>query len=474
MPVILEIVDNKKLFESLRHPPVILNDLKCNTEIERQAVQEMLFLRFQGTDTVSIVPSCRCGATKSEDLIGECCHICGTKVESVFDESVEPQVWFRSPKGCAPLINLSVLNLLRARFKVSGFNVIQWLIDRQYRPTAKKPLIMAKIEAEIPRGYNEFYENFDRIISYLFSLRAFKTKNPTGRDDLQTLLDMLKKQGVNIFSDHIPVPNKSVFVIEGTNVGVYGDMNVVMAMDAIQSMVSIDTDFYDQRTVVKMNRAIKAIIQMTDFFQNYLKYAGKKPGEFRKHIYATRASYTFRTVITPLTGIHHYREMRPSWGATVGVFRQDLLNHLFKMGYCYNDALAKINAAIYKCDKVIEGILEGIFEEGRMRGGLTMVAQRNPSLLQGSIQDNNALDFKRDPEDTTSAVSILNCVLWNADFDGDELNFERPLDNQTSDSLYPLQPHFSVLDMNKPLGVSDAIALPKPVVETLSLFLQPV
>lgn len=474
MPVILAIEDNKKLFESLRNPPIILNDLKCNTEVERQAVQEMLFLRFQGTDTVSIVPSCRCGATKSEDLIGHVCHVCGSKVESVFEESVEPQVWFRSPKGCAPLINLTVLNLLRARFKVSGFNVIQWLIDRNYRPTAKRPLIINKIEADLPRGYNEFYENFDMIINYLFSLRAFKSKNPHGEDDLLKLLKMLKEQGLNIFSDYIPVPNKSVFVIEGTNVGVYGDLNVVMAMDAIQSMVSIDADFYDQRITVKINRAIKAMIQMTDFFQNYLKYAGKKPGEFRKHIYATRASYTFRTVITPLTGIHQYREMRPSWGATVGVFRQDLLNHLFKMGFSYNDALARISAAIYKLDPLIESILEGIFKEGRKNGGLTMVAQRNPSLLQGSVQDNMAPDFKRDPEDTTTAVSILNCVLWNADFDGDELNFLRPLDKKTSDALYPLQPHFSVLDMNRPLGVSDAIALPKPIVETMSLFLQPI
>lgn len=473
MPVILQVVDNKKLFESLRHTPVILNDLKCNTEIERQTVQEMLFLRFQGTDTVSIVPSCRCGATKSTDLIGHICSICGTKVESVFEESVEPQVWFRRPQGCAPLINLSVFNLLRSRFKVSGFNVIQWLIDKQYRPTAKKPPIMAKIEQDLPRGYNEFYENYDFIIDYLFSLRAFKSKDKN-RDDLFTLLQMLKAQGVSVFSDYIPVPNKSVFIIEGTNVGVYGDMNVVMAMDAIQSMVSIDTDFYDQRVSVKINRAVRAIVQMTDFFQNYLKYAGKKPGEFRKHVYASKVPYTFRTVITPLTGIHNYREMRPAWGATVGVFRQDLLNHLFKMGYTLNEALGKLSAAIYNCDKVIEGILEGIFEEGRKKGGMTMIAQRNPSLLQGSVQDNSALDFKRDPEDTTTAVSILNCVLWNADFDGDELNFARPLDNKTSEALYPLQPHFSVLDMNKPLGVSDAIALPKPVVETLSLFLQPV
>ena len=55
---------------------------------------------------------------------------------------------------------------------------------------------------------------------------------------------------------------------------------------------------------------------------------------------------------------------------------------------------------------------------------------------------------------------------------GDELNFTICPDNYTADSFYSLHPKFNILELTKPLQITNAITIPKPVVSTQSAWLE--
>ena len=59
----------------------------------------------------------------------------------------------------------------------------------------------------------------------------------------------------------------------------------------------------------------------------------------------------------------------------------------------------------------------------------------------------------------------------NNEFDGDALNFSIATDNKIADLWRPLQPHHNVFELNKPGKISSNILMPKPVVSTMSNFL---
>lgn len=50
----------------------------------------------------------------------------------------------------------------------------------------------------------------------------------------------------------------------------------------------------------------------------------------------------------------------------------------------------------------------------------------------------------------------------------DALNVSIALDQFMSDSWYPLEPKFNILNMSKPYEVSGNIAMPKPVISSIS------
>jgi hypothetical protein len=58
----------------------------------------------------------------------------------------------------------------------------------------------------------------------------------------------------------------------------------------------------------------------------------------------------------------------------------------------------------------------------------------------------------------------------NADFDGDEMNVSLAIDHRMAERWYGLSPHKNVFELTRPREVSGSIALPKPVVATISNF----
>lgn len=94
-----------------------------------------------------------------------------------------------------------------------------------------------------------------------------------------------------------------------------------------------------------------------------------------------------------------------------------------------------------------------------------------PSLLQGSAQRVRITKFKEDPEDHTISMSILIVKAFNADFDGDALNVSIAIDEFLAEKWNSLEPRFNIMQLTKPLEISNAISIPKPTIATMSEWL---
>jgi hypothetical protein len=464
MPVIQQLINFDRMIAQLQESPVIINDMSNVSEEEKASVRALITTRYS-SDMLSIMPSCECGETRGEYAIGTLCNSCHKPVKSVVSEDIEPIVWFRAPHGVAKLMSPIIWIMLDKRFKKSGFSVMQWLTDTTYKAKVKQPRVIDQLnELGIRGGYNYFVENFDRIMDVLFGIKDFQLKRGK-RDYLRELLQLNRD---SIFSNYLPLPNKALLVIEKTNVGIYVDMTIIDAIDAIETVVSIDNPMTEHSIRTKENRTAKTIAKLSSFYEEFTKTnLSSKAGVFRKHMFGSRTHFSFRAVITSLTDAHQYDEIHVPWGVGVAAFRPHLINRLLRRGYDHNQAIGFLYAHVEKYHPTIDEIFHEFIAESRDKG-LPCILQRNPSLLQGSAQLVRITKFKPDPTDHTVAISILIVRSMNADFDGDALNLSIAIDNEMADHWKALAPHRNVFVLNEPRKISDNIAIPKPVVSTMA------
>lgn len=465
MPVFQQLVNFDILRQQLTEPPVIVNDLLNDSEEEREKIRDIISSRYT-TGMISLVPSCRCGETKSETAIQMKCPKCGTLVRSTLEAEIEPTVWYRKPTGIASLISPIVITMIKTRLRKRGFNVFQWLIDTSYNPNTKKPALVTEIQKRgIKRGYNNFVTNFDEIMAQLLTIRELQVK----RNEVDYMMELITTKRDSIFTDYLPLPNKSLLVIEPNNTGVWVDPTIVEAINAIEMLISIDRDFEGQAmSRYKENRLAKAVLSLAEVYEGMISgIISGKGGLIRRHMMGTRVNFSFRGVITSITDPHSYNELHIPWGAACGVFRPMIVNKLMRRGYDLNSAIGLIFGHVHKYHPLLDEIFKELIHEAKGHR-IINITQRNPSLLPGSALRTGITKVKIDPKDTTISTSILTVISMNADYDGDALNFMLSLDNFMADAWYPLEPHFTIMEFTDPFENSGNMAKPKPVISSIS------
>jgi len=454
-------------FNRTRQEPVIINDFSETSDEDKKALNRLIYTKYSTDDLLSNMPHCECGKTFGKPLQGVACPNCHTLVESPMEQELEPIVWIRAPNGVHKLMNPIIWTMLNNKFKRSGFEIIRWICDTTYKPPSLRvPPVMDAVQSipGLQRGYNNFIENFDSIIAALFELRVFKPAK--GKiDPLQILLRDFRDC---VFSSYLPVPNRSLLVVEESHVGTYVDPIVTGAVDAIRTMASIDSAVSSHSIRTKENRTVKTIAQLAEFYDGlYRLTLAKKEGLMRKHVFAGRANFSFRAVISSLTDAHEYDELHIPWGIGVSLLRIHLLNKLFRLGWGLNQAIAFLNEHSQKYHPLLDQLFKELIAESPYKG-IPVIFQRNPSLERGSAQAKFITLVKTDPLDPTVSLSILAVVGYNADFDGDQLNGTMTLDLLTTEALQRLAPHMSTFDLNEPRKVSKNLSMPKPVVASIS------
>lgn len=488
MAIYEELLNFDADFDRLSKPPIIVNDLVGSSEEERELIKKTIFTYYE-SDTMSTVPSCDCGDVIGVYNVGVKCSNCFTECKLTADQTLESTLWMRAPHGVAKLINPVIWGMLNDHFKISGFELVRWIADSSYRPDVKTPKEFKIIEQNnIQRGYNYFVENFDNILDVLFSIKAVSKKKSN-----DALIRLIKENRTIIFSKHIPLPNRSILIVEGTSTSKYVDPLVVGAINAIQIITSVDSGVNEEsfkplyfneeeekaakKTVDDLsmrgreNRTIKAIHELSSFYTKYYSaaVAGKK-GLYRKQIFGTRSHFSFRAVISSITNKHRYTDIYIPWSVALAVFRIHLLNKLTKRGFNTNEAISKLNSAVQHYDELIDVLFDELINESPSKS-IPCILQRNPSLERGSAQLVGITKIKKSMNDPTISMSILIVRGMNADFDGDALNVTLCVDNYMAKELDDLAPHKSTFDLNKPYNVSANLSMPKTVVSTFSSWL---
>lgn len=416
--------------------PTIINDVPAFSEKDVEALNELIYKTYSG-DLLSNIPSCKCGELTGEynydenpDLAPTCSN-CFTKVKLYCEEELQALTWIRAPKGVRALMNPHVWNILCDKFKYGSLNTIHWICDPYYRPPlgASKGVIEFLEKLNIRRGFNNFIDNFDDIIEILMSVRLTPTSRNNHRHKVNFLQRFLKENRKKIFSSHIPVPHNSLLVVEEHNAGSYVDQFTPQAINAIQSLAGID--LYDpekDETSIRLreSRAVAAIAGLAEYYRNMnSERIARKEGVFRKEVFACRAHFSFRAVVSSITEPHHYRQIEIPWGVGISVFRLHLVNKLMTIGFTPNEAVGFLNHHAKVYHPLLDQLFKDLIAEAPDPRGVNCTINRNPSLQRGSIQSVFIARVRGDKGDEidipTIGISILIIRKMNCDFDGERI-----------------------------------------------------
>lgn len=408
MPLFQRLLNLDQVIQQTSVEPVLINDLPNSTEKELGDIFNKVTTQYFG-DKISMLPSCQCGAFKSMAALGSFCPICNTVVQSSIENDIQSVLWFRCPEPITSLMSPIVYAMLRERFSKQGWDVIVWMTDMSYKPQVKMTSFMSKIIDQLPtavpgfdRGWNSFCQHFDAILGYLLTIREFQVK----KGEIDYLHYLWHKDRDKFFCKYLPLPNRSMFVYENTNMGIYRNAPTDRAIQYISLMMSIERSVQPLSQRAKENRIAKLYIKLSDYLKEHIKNElSPKPGQIRRHILATKNILAFRSVITSITKPHDHEAIEVPWGVGLTTFRPYLVNKLMRYGFSRNKCIDMLMSHIGTWHPLLDKFLNEMREEAP-EGKIWTTIQRNPSLKQGSMQLVYISEFKRDPGDKTTGMPI--------------------------------------------------------------------
>lgn len=475
MAVMAEIIDMDELFRTIPGRPVILNDFDIKSEEDKEKIDRILKTEY-GSDFLNVEPACQCGARHGGQYIGTLCPECATMVLNVTDRPLKPSVWIKVFDGVKAFINPKVWAILSKNLTISRFDILEHLVN----PTAPGPETSAQpvrkyMELGIPRGINYFVDHFDEIFQALIDGKVLRPDNQdklNGTGKLSTLMAFITQYRDRIFCHYLPLPSKVFVITEKTPMTTFASSQVLPLLNAalIVSEMHGDTRAKSARGI--QSRAMRVNALLVEYSEtNFSKFFdNKKHGWIRKHIFGTRSHFSARAVIDSNHNPHDYRDIEIPWSLAVLLFRIHLISKLTRRGYSLNESMNLLDVKTMQYDPLLDTIFQELIQESPDHH-IPVLMNRNPSLLRGSIQELFISKVKTDVEIKSISISSLILPNFNADFDGDALNFMLLLDHRMSRRLSRMAPHLTVLDANKPRSFSKAMKMPEPIITTMAAFI---
>lgn len=470
MGIYLELVDHDAVYENDISPKVIINDIVIRTDSDSNDVNNLLFTRFDN-DVLSNVPTCGCGKTHGRRNLHALCPepSCGTTVEFQFSTKLKSVVWLRAPDRIEGLFNIHVWHVLDQAFTKSGFKLLQWVVDPNYKETTVPHKLLAQVAsgleaAGLRRGYNNFVRNFDEFFKIMFQAMW---RHGDKHAQLESLSNYIAFNRSLLLNTYLPLPNKAMTVVSENHMGSYVSTNGVEFVEACRLVIGID-DPAKQRPLSRVeDRVVKFLNAMAKYHNEQFKLYSKKEGPFRRQLYGCRQHFTFRAVISSETRSHESDAIAIPWAIALVVLRKHISGKLLHRGYTMPEILTLLNEHARQTHPVLREVLDELIAESRW-GGIPMLLNRNPTLGRGSIRRLRITRVKDDVTDPTITMSILIVRGFNADFDGDALNAVLLLDDQMVEYMDGLLPHKSAFTFDRPFAVSSDLDLPKPTVAMLN------
>lgn len=368
--------------------------ISCHIATTSDLSQEMTKQLFGNIKSLSfdLSANCACGKYVGNCYVGLLCPNCKTKVSSIFCRDLEYKGWIIIPKFLPRLLHPQIYMMLakglwlpsefKSYQKRKKLTAMDWLLDPS--------LPIQNIWPELKNGFSYFYENFDAIMTYLFSLPKNKDKH-----DLKALI---KKYHDRLWMDKIPVINEFLHLVtqfSDTGTKYQVDESSPLLYETFSSLCSIvnDSSMGKKLTSYGINR------RMYGIQQEYVNYTIalietkviQKPGLLRKSVVSGRMHFTSRAVIVPTIHENAGDEITIPWEMFLVSYESIILNHLInRHGWKTIDAIKHIKQAVYQPgEPIVDMIIQNMFEEVRTqqkRKGFPCLINRNPSVKHGATQ----------------------------------------------------------------------------------------
>lgn len=403
--IILDTVNYPSLLNSLRVPPIFVNDLDRRVQEHAELLDRYLLTNYE-TATFTMIPSCECGKLVGGYLRGKTCPECHSEVLAHTETPIQSNLWLHVPEGIPAFISPIVYNELTSAFESNKIDVIRWVADVHYKANFDGHPVISYLKAMgVKRGYLYFLENFWMIIDLLLEKRVYTSNSDKRAHIKQWLMDHQD----DIFTPVLPLPNRVSLVVEKTVTGRYSELSKFGGgVEAAMTIASLKTRIEPASIAIKESVTIKSIILLAEHAKNQYKFGlGRKEGFIRKHICGTRMPFTARNVITSLHGIHEYDELHIPWAQAIGLLRLHLTNKFLKAGYTPNEISDILMGHVNKYHPEIDRYLKELIAESKFKG-IPVVFNRNPTLLRSSIQQFYITKVKSyDIGDNTISLSCL-------------------------------------------------------------------
>lgn len=417
MGINFKLANFDQLVGTQQQEPIILNDLMTVTQADREFIDRQTHTVYKQTDVFSNEPRCECGKITRGHNIGVVCGICHMPCVEPYSQPLENRVWFRSPKGVERLINPTMYKMLEKRFTKSNFSLLEYLINTDYKiPADLNSLIIRDLEElesqGFDRGYNNFVRNFDKLFEAMCKLKSFVKKR-----EFEQLKDLFRTYPDSMFSSYLPLPNKTLIILEEMPTGRYMDPTVPELLDAIKTIRGIDTPLSTLNQKQRENRTARTVVTISNYhYTSHKERLAKKQGIIRKNALGTRVNFSIRAVISSVTDPHDCTKIKIPWGPAITMLKLHVTNKLMNQhGYTPGECESFLRMHTTKWHPLISRIFKELIQESPNSAGLPAVVVRNPSLSRSSTQFLLIDEIKDDVNDPTIGLSILDVRGFNAD-----------------------------------------------------------
>jgi hypothetical protein len=412
-----DMIDFKKLLQAQESVPMFLNDVSVSTAEEKSNFIESIMTLYE-EESITSVPTCQCRHLRSGKFHKDICPKCNTSCEYETERNIDNELWIRAPEGITALFNPNFYIQLEDFLTKGSNNLLQYIINTSVKNNGRVPWFDAFDATGIPRGYNHFIDNFDEVME-----AVYRIVRDDRRKRIPDMREFIAAYRDRIFTPYLTVPNRMAFVIENNAYNKWADKTIESGVNALLTIVSADNTIggRDKALSRKENLVAAAHRDYADFWIEFIaKRAGKKHGYLRQEIFGQRGHFTFRGVITSLTGRHIYDECHLPWKMGVQLFRDHLISKLLRGTVTRppmspRHAYSRVMLAVNNHDPLIERLLNELITEHPSNKGIPIILQRNPSLKRGSAQQLFITRFKRDLSDYTIGLSVLILTAYNAD-----------------------------------------------------------
>lgn len=427
MGVVAKVINLDNLYLeycSNNNTPLIINDFKLQNKDDYQAFNEKLITQYEG-DTISSIPHCGCRKYNAAIFQNYVCEDCGDEVLSDLDRPIKMAAWMRVPDGVSYFINPIILTQLRNLFKKATFNAIDYVLDPHYRfSSTKDQTIQALINKKLPRGLNNFYNNWYQILESLLSRDITNLSQAKQAMELQYYKRQYER-GL-MFCKHMPNPSKVMFITEKSVYGTYADELMVDGIEPAKIISSIKNSASRLSEKSVLSRTARANIAMSEYhLDNWVgrwSTTNQSDGILRKHLYSTRTDWAMRLVLTSdqRLGVEE-DEVSIPWAAGMAVFESHIASKLLQRGFTEIDINRIIESNTGNNNTIYKPLLKRIFKElldecSYGAGyGIPAIFLRNPSLTRGSSQVLRITEVKDDCNDKTISANLLVFPAPNAD-----------------------------------------------------------